>query len=221
MNPQQFFAALANSGFIGCQGNVAITLNGLSVITNNRDPIGHLVQEWILGWARSNGINGLAPNTHTQLFPDYFLTDQNGQVHYLEIKTFNHHASPAFDVADFYAFLQDIITDPKKLYADFLIISYSLNNGVLTIHNSGLMKIWEIVGRSRTNHITCQIRNGNRIQKIRPKTNLQTPDFSGPLDFLQSVQNLLNQNSSTAGIYQNWLQDVQNSHFNLLGLYIV
>jgi hypothetical protein len=201
----------------GKTGHVTISLAGVTVNLTGRDAIGHLVQEWLFSWCNSNGFS-LTKNAKTQTFPDYFIGVPPQP---LEIKNFNFDANPAFDVADFYAFIETLPDNIEKLYADYIIFGYCLNQttGALSIPKIWKFKIWELVGKSPTNFINCQIRgdNGNkRIQKLRPR-NFKNPEtdskFQNPLEFLTELQKLLNHNDATRNEgYSNWLDKVKDAH---------
>lgn len=215
---------LINSGVIGCSGYMSITLNNIPATIKGLDAMGHLVQEWLFTWAKVHNVH-IHQNPKTQEFPDYFLNPNDVTKDLLEIKVFNHFAGPAFDLADFFEYIDFLATKPYKLYADYLVLSYAMDeaSGMVTIKNIWLKKIWELAGYSPTNYITCQIRTDKqsglrRPYKIRPTSfNKSGNTFSGPKDFLTELQNLLNANDITEGRYVNWLKEVDDSHMNYYG----
>lgn len=215
------------------KGSIVVDLAGVSCKITGKDAVGHLVQEWFLEWCNKNDFNIVA-NSHTQAFPDYFLGKEGNTDGMLEIKNFNFSASPSFDVADFYAFIETLENDIHKLYADYIVFGYELNEkGELIVPKIWKLKIWEITGKSDDNHITCQIRGKKcqvpenkklsiknidlkgRIQKFRPYNfKLAKPNnkFNSPLEFLTAVQMLLSCNELTRKEYSSWLEKIKKSH---------
>lgn len=203
----------------GQSGNITVNLGGIKAVITGKDAIGHLIQEWLFTWSNSHGYN-ILPNPSTQSFPDYTLNGES-----LEIKNFNYDATPAFDVADAYQYIETIDKDIEKIYADYLIFGYTLDaSGNLTIKDIWLKKIWEIIGKSPTNFVTSQIRRdkknpmNSRLQKFRPYNFKNTnPHFSNPKDFLKEVQNLLLHLPATQKQYNNWLSTINSAHIKKFG----
>lgn len=211
-------------------GSIKVSLAGVDCKITGKDAVGHLIQEWLFDWCKANNFT-IRKNTQTQSFPDYFITNSLGNIDFLEIKNFHLTASPAFDVADFYALIETLPNNIEKLLADYLVFGYELNNnGDLTIPRVWKLKIWEIVGKSKSNHITCQIRGKEmkdgidvkgRIQKFRPydfKKNSPSKKFNSPLELLEAVQLLLkmNRNTRESG-HADWLDKVKKAYRNKYG----
>jgi len=215
----------------GAAGSVTVNLLGVQHNVTGRDAIGHLIQEWLFTWCATYGFP-IIPNPNSQAFPDFFIDtvgNENGQ---LEIKNFYSHATPAFDVADAYAFIEQLPLNIHKLYADFLVFSYDLNGaGQLSITNANLYKIWEVMGPSASNHVGCQIRGKNcivdnrqalsptnldttgRIQKFRPcNIRAQGNSFANASVFLDAVYRLIMGNHDTARSFPNWREQVAQAH---------
>jgi NgoBV restriction endonuclease len=222
---QDFYNLLLKDNIKNSVGKISFSLNNVTVNVKELDAVGHLIQEWILAWAESKGII-IERNPHSQAFPDYFLNGIDSTTGLLEIKSFNYHASPAFDVADFFEYVDYLAEKPYKLYADYLILAYEMcsHTATVTIKDIWLKKIWEIVGYSQKNFITCQIRESNGIRrpyKIRPTSfHKNGKTFKCAKDFLLALQKLLNHNSITQGNYENWFDRINESHFRLYGRYI-
>ena len=208
----------------GAKGHITVDLAGVKCKVISKDAIGHIMQEWLFEWSKSNNIK-IIKNEQTQSFPDYFFIDNVGIKHYLEIKNFNYDANPAFDVADFYAFVETLPQEIEKLSADYIVFGYHLNeDGVLMVPRIWKFKIWEICGKSKDNHVTAQIRGKNlvdgidtkgRIQKLRPYRFNHTSTenkFKSPLEFLTAIQSLLNMNQNTLKNYPGWLDLVKKSY---------
>lgn len=212
-------------------GSISVNLLGVQHFITGRDAVGHLIQEWFFSWCAAHGFE-IIPNPKSQAFPDFFIGNVGNENGQLEIKNFNSHVAPAFDVADAYAFIEQLPLNIHKLYADFLVFSYDLNGaGQLFINNASLYKIWEVMGPSPTNHVGCQIRGKNcivdnklslsptnldttgRVQKFRP-CNLkgQENSFANKSFFLDAVYRLIMGNYDTARSFPNWREEVAQAH---------
>ena len=82
----------------------------------------------------------------TQVFPDFYAGVEEA---YLEVKAWRKRNSPAFDIANFDSYCESILICPERIYADYLIFSYEIDDdGNLTIEDVYLKKIWEITTHS-------------------------------------------------------------------------
>lgn len=139
-------------------GKIVCTIASFSFVVNRKDGIGGTLEEWFGNWLLSQGFNWTQPNT--QDWPDLILA--NGD--HLEVKSFNHNASPAFDIANLKAYTKSLLISPERLDDDYIIFSYVLNQGALHIEDYWIKNIWELCGVSATNYINI---GGNAIN-IRP-----------------------------------------------------
>ena len=208
---------LANSKL---KGKITISLAGIDVVITGKDAVGNMLEEWFFKWATLNG-HKLEKTNKSQKFPDYFVPEDSGNKSLLDIKSFNIKENPAFDMADAYAFLEMLLNDISKIDANYIIFGYSLDDkGNLIIENIWCKKIWEAVGKSKKNHITCQIRtpkgkdhSEGRLQKIRPyhfhKSRSKKKKFNTLLEFLETLQKLLDYNKGTKSIYSDWLTKIK------------
>lgn len=55
------------------QGRITFKFSDVDIIVKQRDVVGNIMQEWLEGWLRHNGVE-YAPNENTQMPPMYFLT---------------------------------------------------------------------------------------------------------------------------------------------------
>ncbi|MDC0183354.1 NgoBV family restriction endonuclease [Nitrosomonadales bacterium] len=168
-------------------GGTIFNLGGHSIQVEKKDGIGGLIEEWFGFWAQKQNLNIFNPNS-SQEFPDYFAGKLNDG--YLEIKTFNHDASPAFDVANFDGYCRSLSENPFRLFADYLIFSYELDKSVLKIQKIWLKKIWEICSGTGLYPLKTQIKQGV-IVNIRPGSfhsdRNQFPLFTNPRDFTNAL----------------------------------
>ena len=82
------------------QGRITFKFSNVDIIVKQRDVVGNIMQEWLEGWLRHNGIE-YAPNDNTQMPPDVFLDPEDKKHNLMEVKAFNYAANPGFDIADF------------------------------------------------------------------------------------------------------------------------
>jgi len=170
------------------KGGIKFSLGRYSVQINSKDGIGGLIEEWLGIWCDSNGFNIRRPRLGTsQTFPDYFVGSNR---HLLEIKTFNDEASPAFDLANFDSYCKSVADTPSRVDADYLIMSYKLNGGLLSIERVWLKKIWEITSPSARWALKTQTKK-SVIYNIRPATwyasNLKYGVFQSKEDFVEAL----------------------------------
>ena len=169
LTAQEIYDKLVNKEQIMAQkGVIRFHLGDVSIIVKRKDVVGNILQEWLEGWLTERNIDFL-PNPNTQMPPDVFLDVNDKTKERLEIKAFNIKSSPAFDIADFKAFVEELVEHPYHLDTDFLIFGYVMNQetGDVIVKNIWLKKIWEITKPMSTWPITVQFKNGT-VQKMRP-----------------------------------------------------
>ena len=114
------------------------------------------MQEWLQGWLDERGIE-YAPSENTQMPPDFFLNPDDRTKNLLEVKAFNRSAGPGFDIADFKAYIREIVEHPYMLHAQYLIFGYKMSNeGVVTIADLWIKNVWEITRSSKEWAINVQ-----------------------------------------------------------------
>lgn len=169
LTAQEIFDRLINEDQIKTvKGQIRFHLGDVSIIVKRKDVVGNIVQEWLEGWLIARGIE-FDPNPNTQMPPDVYLNPEDHTKNLLEIKAFNRESSPAFDIADFKAFVNELIEKPYHLDTDFLIFGYAMDEqtGDVVIKDLWLKKIWEITKTMDNWPITVQYKNGI-LQKMRP-----------------------------------------------------
>jgi NgoBV restriction endonuclease len=201
-------------------GSVEIILGGISAKYNGKDAIGDLLQEWLGEWLKQKGFY-FRTRANTQEFPDFLLAedDKSG---FLEIKTFNANATPAFDIANFDSYNKSLLVKPERLDADYLIFGYKMVDSVLSIENLWLMKVWEMAGTSGTNPVNMQTKN-SQPYNLRPiKWYAKSPrnkPFSDKVSFLNAISETLEKYShSTSSYSENWLSRVKGKYFENTGI---
>ena len=107
------------------QGRITFSLGDTNIIVKQRDVVGNIMQEWVEGWMKQNGIE-YALNENTQMPPDFYLNPDNKKESLMEIKAFNYKAGPGFDIADFRMYEQEIAQKPWMLHVTYLIFGYEM-----------------------------------------------------------------------------------------------
>ena len=187
---QQLYTELKDDFKIQEQiGSVEIILGSVSAKYKGRDAVGDLLQEWISEWMKSKNYY-FRTRQNTQAFPDFLLSESD-TTDFLEIKTFNADAGPGFDLANFDAYCTSLLEIPERLDSDYLILSYKMIDGELSIDNIWLKKIWEISSGSRPNPVKLQTKRG-QIYNLRPCTwyaqNPTFPAFKTRKEFLKAIE---------------------------------
>lgn len=203
MTAKQIYDTLLNDEKIkDLNGQIKFTLGKVDIIVKQRDVVGNIMQEWLQGWFEKNNIE-YKPNPNSQMPPDFFLSDDETK-DLLEVKAFNHKATPGFDIADFNAYSEEIIKKPYMLDVDYLIFAYDMSdNGIVTIKNMWLKKVWQLTRRMENWPLNLQIKD-NVVHKIRPgvwysekSDSLDYPIFNSLEDFISAVEQTVYQNPKT------------------------
>jgi hypothetical protein len=201
-------------------GSVEIILGGISAKYNGKDAIGDLLQEWLGEWLKQKNFY-FRTRANTQEFPDFLLAedDKSG---FLEIKTFNANATPAFDIANFDSYNKSLLIKPERLDADYLIFGYKMVDSVLSVDNLWLMKVWEMAGTSGANPVNMQTKN-SQPYNLRPiKWYAKTPKnkpFANKTEFINAISQTLEKYShSTSSYSENWLENVKKKYFENTGI---
>lgn len=200
-------------------GTVEIILGGISAKYNGKDALGDLLQDWLGEWFKQKNIYFRQPS-NTQEFPDFLLTE-NSNSGFLELKTFNADASPAFDIANFDSYCTSLLTIPERIEADYLIFSYKMINSELSIDNIWLKKVWEMTSPSGQDPIKLQVKR-NQIYNIRPCTwysqRLQYQPFTNKMDFLKAIADTHQSYPQCDNYKINWLKLVKEKYFKNTGI---
>lgn len=174
-------------------GGTNFTLGGIHLQIEGKDGIGGLIEEWFGHWAEINGFNIRNPKKDgsSQEFPDYYVREHADEFEaLLEVKTYDADASANFDIANFQSYCASVAENPHRLDADYLIFSYKVHNGALSIHEIYLKKIWEITCPSERWPIKTQTKRGV-IYNIRPSafhsTRGRFSSFSNKEQFIEAL----------------------------------
>lgn len=217
---QDIYSLLLNDFKIKEQiGSVEIRLGDISAKYKGKDAVGDLLQEWLSAWLTQKGFYFRQPS-NSQEFPDFFLSERNN-MDFLELKTFNAEASPAFDIANFDSYCTSLLTIPERIEADYLILSYKMNNGELSIDDIWLKKVWEITSPSGQDPIKLQVKR-NQIYNLRPCTwyskRLKYLPFTDKKTFLQAIADTHDLYQQCYQYKENWLDKVAEKYFENIGV---
>lgn len=168
LSAQEIYDRLLNVDHIlELEGQIKFFLGDVNIIVRQKDVVGNIMQEWLQGWLDARGIE-YSPSENTQMPPDFFLNPDDRTKGLLEVKAFNRNGSPGFDIADFRMYASEIQEKPYMLDVDYLIFGYDMSDdGVVTIKDVWLKKVWQITRRMENYPINLQVKEGV-IHKIRP-----------------------------------------------------
>lgn len=208
LTPLQVFEKLINEDkILEASGQIIFDFSDVSIIVHQRDVVGNILQEWLEGWLKKRGID-YDVNENTQMPPDFFLDKSNHKKGLLEIKAFNFSAGPAFDIADFRMYEEEIREKPWMLDVDYLIFGYDMSDsGIVTVKNVWLKKVWEICAAAKDWPLKLQVKK-NVVHKIRPCTwfaaTPKFPVFSCKEHFLAAIEETIYQNPATHSMGGTW-----------------
>ena len=202
LSAQQIYNKLiAEDKILQLTGQIRFYLGDVDIIVRQKDVVGNIIQEWLQGWLEKRNIE-YSISENTQMPPDFFLDKTDKTQNLLEVKAFNRKASPGFDIADFRMYSEEIVSKPYMLDVDYLIFGYDMSNeGVVTIKDLWLKKVWEITRPMEGWAINLQVKQGV-VHKIRPgvwysqKTG-NIPMFKCLEDFVSAIEETVYQNPKT------------------------
>ncbi len=212
LTAQEVYNKLVNEDkILELKGQIRFYLGDVNIIVKQKDVVGNIIQEWLQGWLDKRGIE-YAPSENTQMPPDFFLNPNDKTKNLLEVKAFNRSASPGFDIADFRMYQSEIIEKPFMLDVDYLIFGYDMSDeGVVTIKDIWLKKVWEITRRMEDWPINLQIKEGH-VHKIRPgiwynedTARSDFSNFNSLEDFISAIAETVYQNAETHNDAPTWL----------------
>ena len=225
LTAQEVYDRLLNDDkILTLKGQISFKLGDISIIVKQRDVVGNIMQEWMEGWFKKNGV-AYAINDNTQMPPDFFLDPMDKRHHLLEIKAFNYKAGPGFDIADFKMYEQEIVREPWMLDVTYLMFGYEMSDeGVGTSKKLWSKKVWEITRPMYSGKtpwpINLQIKK-KVVNKIRPaKWYTQSKQFNlfdSLEDFLSAIEETVYQNTATREEGPDWKHAMIESYHKFYG----
>lgn len=222
LTAQEVYNKLVNEDkILELAGQIRFYLGDVDIIVKQKDVVGNIIQEWLQGWFDKRGVE-YAPSENTQMPPDFFLNPDDLKENLLEVKAFNRNASPGFDIADFRMYEEEIIDKPYMLDVDYLIFGYDMSDeGIVTIKDIWLKKVWEITRSMRDWPINLQVK-ANVVHKIRPgvwySANNNMPMFQSMTDFISAIEETVWQNPKTREQSSKWKQKFLDSYESYYGV---
>lgn len=222
LSARQVYDKLVNEDkILELQGQIKFFFGDVDITVKQKDVVGNIIQEWLQGWLDKRGVE-YAPSENTQMPPDFFLDPSDRTKDLLEVKAFNRNASPGFDIADFRMYEEEIIEKPYMLDVDYLIFGYDMSdNGVVTIKDVWLKKVWEITRRMEGWAVNLQVKQ-NVVHKIRPGVWYSTKKKSFPMfmcleDFISAIEETVYQNPKTHDSAATWKKKFNESYEQYYG----
>lgn len=192
LTPEQVFHKLTKEyKIIGEVGNIKFTVKDLSIVIKTKDTVGNLLQEWLKAWLLQSDID-FEENTNSQTFPDFLLDKTDRKKGLLEVKSFDFDRGPGFDLANFDSYCTSLLSHAYRIDSDYLIMAYQMNDGIISIKDVWLKKIWELACPSSTYPLKVQEKK-SVIYNIRPSIwysdRAKFKPFGSKEEFLTALNN--------------------------------
>jgi len=223
VSSQELLDKLTEYGIVGQKGEINFILKDLSIKITSRDTVGNLIQDWLKQWMMTQKIE-FEVSDNSQVFPDIFLNTHNKKQGLLEIKTFDYDRGPGFDIANFDAYCNSLLTSAYRLDSDYLLIGYTMHGHEITIADVWLKKIWEIAASSSTYPIKVQEKK-NIIYNIRPNkwysSRNRFPTFTNVEGFLKALNDTRYKYPQTRFTNGHWLDNVIKNYAEHTGIELI
>ena len=221
LTAKQLYSKLVDEyKIIGEQGSISFSLKDLAISIKTKDTVGNLLQEWLKAWFRMSNID-FEENTNSQTFPDFQLDKDNPKKGLLEIKSFDFDSGPGFDLANFDSYCNSLLESAFRIDSDYLILAYQMEDGIISIKNVWLKKIWELSCPSGTCPVKVQEKKGV-IYNLRPSTwyseRAKFKPFSSKEEFLTALNETRYQYPQTHHSNAHWLKSVIKNYQEHTGI---
>lgn len=208
---EELYSKLVNDyEIVGKTGGINFTVKDLSIVIHAKDSVGNLLQEWLKAWFQQNKID-FEENTNSQSFPDFLLDKDDYTRGLLEVKSFDLKNGPGFDLANFDSYCNSLLDNAYRLDSNYLILGYTMKEGIITIENVWLKKIWEISRPSRKWPINVQAKK-EVIYNLRPaiwySKSSKFETFKTKQQFLNALNETRYQYPQTRHGNAHWLNNV-------------
>lgn len=213
-----FYALRDDFGLKDATGKITFSLKDYAITVKQNNVVGNILEEWLADWLESRHIPHI--HNHKQASPDFWLNPEDLKTDWLEIKSFT--GSPNFDLGAFRSFITLIIDEPWKLQSNYLLLKYKMEDGLVTIENIWLKKIWEISCTSASWPIRVQCKR-NVINNLRPATwysaSPDYPVFQSLEHFLSALEQTIYKYHDTNYLSDKWedrLIESYKKHFGII-----
>lgn len=221
LTAEQVYDKLKNEDkILTVKGQIKFYLGDVDIVVTQKDVVGNIMQEWLEGWLRKNGVE-YAPSDNPQMPPDFYLDPNDKTKDLLEVKAFNYKRSPGFDIADFNAFQQEVVREPYMLNVKYLIFGYEMTaDGYVVIKKIWLKSLWEIARPMKDWALNLQIKR-KVVHKIRPakwysdRGKFRT--FRSLEDFLAALEECVYKNPDTRHKAADWKTQMIASYKTFYG----
>ena len=219
VSAEQLFDILKNEfHFIGADGYIRFNLRSYDIIVEQNNVVGNILEEWLAKWLKSTGIEHI--HNPGQSSPDFWLDKDNLKNEWLEVKAFTGNAN--FDIGSFRGYINEVVENPWKLHAKYLLLKYKMETGGLVkIEDFWLKNVWEISCSSNSWPIKVQYRN-KVINNIRPaswysdKSDFST--FECLEDFLSALeQTIYDYHDTRTTIAETWAKRLCHNYQEYYG----
>lgn len=215
---EEVYQKLMNEfGFKNATGEISFTLKDISIVVNQPNVVGNILEEWLAKWMEENGI--IHKHNEGQSSPDFWLNLEKDSDDWLEVKSFT--GSPNFDIAAYNSFINLILQKPYKLQSSYLLIKYDMKDGEVIIENCWLKKIWEISSPSEKWTIKVQDKKGI-IFNIRPAVwysdKTDYPNFECLEDFLSALEEVIYTYPDTHSKGATWQKELVKAYKEYYGV---
>jgi len=205
---------------IGEKGSIKFTVKDLSISIKTKDTVGNLLQEWLKAWFKESKID-FEENINSQTFPDFLLDKDNHTKGLLEVKSFDFDRGPGFDLANFDSYCNSLLENAYRIDSDYLILAYQMEDGIITIKNVWLKKIWELACPSGTYPLKVQEKK-SVIYNIRPSVwyseRARFKPFNSKEEFLSALNNTRYQYPQTRPTNGHWLRNIIKNYQEHTGI---
>lgn len=193
-------------------GKISFKLSDFEITVQQNNVVGNILEEWLDKWMTNNDIDH--EYNHGQSSPDFWLNPDDKNADWLEIKSFT--GSPNFDIANMLSFIDEVISKPWKLNADYLCLKYSMDDyGIVTVDNVWLNKVWQMSCPSAKWAVKLQEKKGV-IYNLRPATwyssKADYKTFSCKEHFLSALDYVIKTYPSTADKGLNWRKNMSKAY---------
>jgi len=217
VNAEEIYQALTDEfNIVGATGELQFRINDYTIVVEQNNVIGNLIEEWLAKWLNSKGFANIY--NHKQESPDFWLDPDDLNKDWLEIKCFTGSAN--FDINNFTSYINEIKVKPYKLHSKYLIFKYFMKDGVVTIENCWLKNVWEISSPSEKYPVKNQNKRGV-IYNLRPSTWYSEkgdyPSFTCLEHFLAAMEQTIYKYGPTNSMADGWLDTVLTNYKKFYG----